>query len=65
MTRLTFFSITDDAILRLSKSCTRLRYVDVANCAHLTDASVIALATSLPKLRRIGLVKVCQRCGPS
>lgn len=55
------FSITDDAILRLVKSCTRLRYVDVANCSNLTDASVIALSTSLPKLRRIGLVKVSYR----
>jgi len=64
-------SITDDAVIRLVRSCTRLRYVDLASecttqgvdadhtdCSQLTDLSVIALATSLPKLRRVGLVKV-------
>lgn len=29
-----------------------------SDCSQLTDRSVVALATSLTKLRRIGLVKV-------
>ena len=36
----------------------RIRYIDLACCNRLTDTSVQQLAT-LPKLRRIGLVK-CQ-----
>lgn len=51
-------SITDNAVIELVKACSRIRYIDLACCARLTDASVAHLAT-LPKLRRIGLVK-CQ-----
>lgn len=51
-------NITDAAVIQLVKSCNRIRYIDLACCNRLTDASVQQLAT-LPKLRRIGLVK-CQ-----
>ncbi|EAS32830.3 SCF E3 ubiquitin ligase complex F-box protein grrA [Coccidioides immitis RS] len=51
-------NITDNAVIQLVKSCNRIRYIDLACCNRLTDASVQQLAT-LPKLRRIGLVK-CQ-----
>jgi len=50
--------ITDAAVVQLVKMCNRIRYIDLACCHRLTDASVKQLAT-LPKLRRIGLVK-CQ-----
>ncbi len=50
--------ITDTAVIQLVKLCNRIRYIDLACCHRLTDASVKQLAT-LPKLRRIGLVK-CQ-----
>ncbi|PFH51355.1 hypothetical protein AMATHDRAFT_3024 [Amanita thiersii Skay4041] len=49
--------ITDRSVRTLARSCTRLRYIDFANCTLLTDMSVFELAT-LPKLRRIGLVRV-------
>lgn len=51
-------NITDNAVMQLVKSCNRIRYIDLACCNRLTDTSVQQLAT-LPKLRRIGLVK-CQ-----
>ncbi|EEP77197.1 conserved hypothetical protein [Uncinocarpus reesii 1704] len=51
-------NITDNAMTQLVKSCSRIRYIDLACCNRLTDISVQQLAT-LPKLRRIGLVK-CQ-----
>ena len=51
-------NITDQAVIQLIKSCNRIRYIDLACCNRLTDTSVQQLAT-LPKLRRIGLVK-CQ-----
>ncbi|KAL2794403.1 hypothetical protein BJX66DRAFT_325340 [Aspergillus keveii] len=51
-------NITDAAVMQLVKSCNRIRYIDVACCGRLTDRSVQQLAT-LPKLRRVGLVK-CQ-----
>ncbi|KAL4975018.1 hypothetical protein BDW66DRAFT_160791 [Aspergillus desertorum] len=51
-------NITDNAVIQLIKSCNRIRYIDLACCSRLTDRSVQQLAT-LPKLRRIGLVK-CQ-----
>ncbi|KAJ6119994.1 SCF ubiquitin ligase complex subunit [Penicillium sp. IBT 18751x] len=51
-------NITDTAVIQLIKSCNRIRYIDLACCNRLTDISVQQLA-SLPKLRRIGLVK-CQ-----
>lgn len=51
-------NITDPAVIQLVKSCNRIRYIDLACCSRLTDRSVQQLAT-LPKLRRIGLVK-CQ-----
>ncbi|KAJ4478308.1 hypothetical protein J3R30DRAFT_3480420 [Lentinula aciculospora] len=49
--------ITDSSVRTLARSCTRLRYVDFANCHLLTDLAVFELA-GLPKLRRIGLVRV-------
>lgn len=48
--------ITDEAVKRLVHSCNRIRYIDLGCCTNLTDASVSRLAT-LPKLKRIGLVK--------
>lgn len=48
--------ITDEAVIKLVQSCNRIRYIDLGCCVKLTDASVTKLAT-LPKLRRIGLVK--------
>ncbi|TVY90559.1 SCF E3 ubiquitin ligase complex F-box protein, partial [Lachnellula willkommii] len=51
--------ITDDAVIKLVASCNRIRYIDLGCCTHLTDRSVTKLA-SLPKLRRIGLVKCSQ-----
>ncbi|KAK2882571.1 hypothetical protein FQN49_000219 [Arthroderma sp. PD_2] len=51
-------NITDAAVIQMVKSCNRIRYIDLACCNRLTDTSVEQLAT-LPKLRRIGLVK-CQ-----
>ena len=51
-------NITDVAVGQLVKLCNRIRYIDLACCNRLTDISVKQLAT-LPKLRRIGLVK-CQ-----
>ncbi|KII94895.1 hypothetical protein PLICRDRAFT_47899 [Plicaturopsis crispa FD-325 SS-3] len=50
-------TITDRSVRVLARCCTRLRYVDFANCVLLTDMSVFELS-SLPKLRRIGLVRV-------
>ncbi|KAK7060476.1 SCF ubiquitin ligase complex subunit [Paramarasmius palmivorus] len=49
--------ITDKSVRTLARSCTRLRYVDFANCVLLTDMAVFELS-SLPKLRRVGLVRV-------
>lgn len=51
-------SLTDRAVCHLARSCTRLRYIDLACCPQLTDLSVMELASNLPKLRRIGLVRV-------
>ncbi|KAI5919051.1 hypothetical protein F4810DRAFT_703842 [Camillea tinctor] len=48
--------ITDDAVKHLVQCCNRIRYIDLGCCTHLTDDSVMRLAT-LPKLKRIGLVK--------
>jgi F-box and leucine-rich repeat protein GRR1 len=48
--------ITDTSVEALAKNCTRIRYIDLACCSSLTDRSVDQLAT-LPKLKRIGLVK--------
>ncbi|KAF2476975.1 RNI-like protein [Lindgomyces ingoldianus] len=48
--------ITDAGVSQLVKLCNRIRYIDLACCVLLTDASVTQLAT-LPKLKRIGLVK--------
>jgi len=48
--------ITDEAVKRLVQACNRIRYIDLGCCSHLTDDSVTRLAT-LPKLKRIGLVK--------
>ncbi|GJJ07114.1 hypothetical protein Clacol_001314 [Clathrus columnatus] len=50
-------AITDKSVTKLARSCLRLRYIDLACCPNLTDMSVFELA-SLPKLRRIGLVRV-------
>lgn len=51
-------NITDRSICHLVNSCTRLRYFDLACCSQLTDLSVTELAAKLPKLKRIGLVRV-------
>jgi F-box and leucine-rich repeat protein GRR1 len=48
--------ITDVGVTQLVKLCNRIRYIDLACCTNLTDTSVMQLAT-LPKLKRIGLVK--------
>lgn len=48
--------ITDEGVIRLVRSCNRIRYIDLGCCTLLTDVSVRCLAT-LPKLKRIGLVK--------
>ena len=48
--------ITDEAVKVLVQSCNRIRYIDLGCCVNLTDDSVMRLAT-LPKLKRIGLVK--------
>lgn len=48
--------ITDEAVKRLVSQCNRIRYIDLGCCTLLTDDSVMRLA-SLPKLKRIGLVK--------
>jgi len=48
--------ITDAGVQQLVRHCNRIRYIDLACCTNLTDASVTQLAT-LPKLKRIGLVK--------
>ena len=50
--------ITDHGVINLITRCNRIRYIDLACCGNLTDESVSLLAT-LPKLKRIGLVK-CQ-----
>lgn len=49
-------NITDEGVKRLVSSCNRIRYIDLGCLTHLTDESVTRLAT-LPKLKRIGLVK--------
>lgn len=49
-------NITDPAVIKLVQLCNRIRYIDLGCCTHLTDESIVKLAT-LPKLRRIGLVK--------
>jgi F-box and leucine-rich repeat protein GRR1 len=51
-------SLTDRSICHLAQFCNRLRYIDLACCPQLTDLSVLELASNLPKLRRIGLVRV-------
>jgi len=68
--------ITDRSVRTLARSCTRIRYIDFASmffrhtcesrliyhlldCVHLTDMSVFELS-GLPRLRRIGLVRVNQ-----
>ena len=50
------YNITDGALKELVKYCNRIRYIDLAGLTHVTDDSVKLLST-LPKLRRIGLVK--------
>jgi F-box and leucine-rich repeat protein GRR1 len=51
-------NITDRGINMLVRRCQKIQYIDVACCTQLTNAAVKDLST-LPKLRRIGLVK-CQ-----
>ena len=48
--------ITDAGVIQLVRLCNRIRYIDLACCLMLTDNSITQLAT-LPKLKRIGLVK--------
>lgn len=52
-------NITDEGAKTLIRSCYRLQYIDLACCNQLTNATVMELS-SLPKLRRIGLVKCSQ-----
>ena len=49
-------NVTDEGVNKLIQSCNRIRYIDLGCCTHLTNESVSMLAT-LPKLKRIGLVK--------
>lgn len=51
-------NVTDNGVNVLVQHCTRIRYIDLGCCALLTNSAVADLAT-LPKLRRVGLVK-CQ-----
>jgi F-box and leucine-rich repeat protein GRR1 len=51
-------NITDRGVAVLVKRSPRIQYIDVACCTQLTNQAVIDLAT-LPRLKRIGLVK-CQ-----
>ncbi|KAL6451635.1 GRR1 SCF E3 ubiquitin ligase complex F-box protein GRR1 [Candida maltosa Xu316] len=48
--------ITDYGVAALVRFCHRIQYIDLACCSQLTDWTLVELA-SLPKLRRIGLVK--------
>lgn len=48
--------VTDFGVQALVRSCHRIQYIDLACCSQLTDWTLIELS-SLPKLRRIGLVK--------
>lgn len=48
--------ITDFGVQALVRACYRIQYIDLACCSQLTDWTLIELS-SLPKLRRIGLVK--------
>lgn len=48
--------VTDFGVQALVRSCHRIQYIDLACCLQLTDWTLIELS-SLPKLRRIGLVK--------
>ncbi|QRG40547.1 hypothetical protein FDK38_005026 [Candidozyma auris] len=48
--------LTDFGVQALVRSCHRIQYIDLACCSQLTDWTLIELS-SLPKLRRIGLVK--------
>lgn len=48
--------ITDFGVQSLVRACHRIQYIDLACCSQLTDWTLIELS-SLPKLRRIGLVK--------
>lgn len=52
-------NITDEGARTLIRSCYRLQYIDLACCNQLTNATLVELST-LPKLRRIGLVKCSQ-----
>lgn len=56
--------LTDWGVCRLARGCNRLRYIDLAGDALLTDLSVFELATNCPKLKRVGLVKVSPRLDP-
>lgn len=48
--------ITDFGVASLVRLCHRIQYIDLACCTQLTDWTLVELA-SLPKLRRIGMVK--------
>lgn len=48
--------VTDFGVQALVRNCHRIQYIDLACCSQLTDWTLIELST-LPKLRRIGLVK--------
>lgn len=48
--------ISDEGVRSIRQRCLGLSFFDAANCTKLTSASLISLA-SLPRLRRIGVVK--------
>ncbi|KAF7301819.1 Carbohydrate esterase family 9 protein [Mycena indigotica] len=49
--------ITDNGIVKLARSCTKLRCIDVGFCRNLTDLAVFCLA-ELRYMRRLSLVRV-------
>lgn len=52
-------NVTDMGISLLVRNCSRIEYIDLACCTELTNIAVKDLST-LPGLRRIGLVKCTQ-----
>lgn len=51
--------VTDRGIVAITQNCPRLQYIDIANCTRISNRTVQELST-LPRLRRIGLVKCTQ-----
>ena len=40
----------DDGLVALCEGCPGLHYVCISNCSHLTDQSILSLATNCPRL---------------